>query len=117
MESNVLERERFLSPQREYVPFNVPSYILQWAGLTAELAATHVPGEQLVQPSHAQELQDDMQTKMEIFIVLFGSWDKWLVLSHFHFDKGVNYFKDHKVKIMTSHLKAKYVVCCVFPVN
>ena len=83
MEPNALKGERFLPAQTGYGLFKSSSYIPQQPGLTEDLAATCVPGEQLVQPSCAQEISGDMQTKMETFIVLFGCWDKWLILSHF----------------------------------
>lgn len=101
MEPSTLKGERFLPAQTGYGPFNSPSYIPQQPGLTADLAATCVPGEHLVLPSHAQEIAGDMQTKMETFIVLFGCWDKWLILSHFpniFLFISVDPFKDCKVK-------------------
>jgi len=83
MEPNALKGARFLPAKRVYGPLKSPGYILQQPGLTVGLAATGVPGEQLVHPSWAQEMSGDMQTKMETFIVLFECWDKWLIISHF----------------------------------
>lgn len=111
LESNILERKWLLPSPWDSVPFKILNYILQRPGLPADLAATHVPGEPLVQPPHAQVMSGDMQTKLEILIILFGWWDKWLVLSMFLLIKVLTILRITKPRLetMTSHLKARYV--------
>lgn len=78
------------------VPFKIPSYILQWPGLPAGLAATDVPGEQLVQPSHNHEMSGaDKNGDTHYLTWMLGQMAGAI---HFPFDRDVDPFKDPKAK-------------------
>lgn len=80
-------------------------------------AAACVPGEQLVQPSHAQKISGDMV----ILIVLFGCWDKWLILYHFpcrfSFLSVLTILRITKLKLNLNAISLESQVCIVLIAN